>query len=130
MHNTINLIMSKGGTGALLSGVASKFGRTSNFLSNIGKTFPSTIKKITEPLQAVADKLNSYDSILEPFKEIYNKVKGYKKIVEECLELEDLEAEIITQDVISCVTSCTESCSNIAGNSCIRFSDLEDLIQL
>ena len=55
------------------SGIASKFGRTANFLKSVGTTFPKTaetLSKVIKPLQAVADKLNSYNSILEPFKEI------------------------------------------------------------
>ena len=131
-HNIIETgvsVMNKGGTGALLSGVASKFGRTANFLKSVGTTFPKTaetLNKIVKPLQSVADTLNKYDYILQPFKNIYNNFKGYQQIVNESLELAELGGSCIDSDVVQCICDVT-SCSNISGNGCISLKDLQDI---
>ena len=132
-HNIIETgvsVMNKGGTGAMLWGLASKFGRTDNFLKSVGTTFPKaaeTLNKIVKLLQSVADTLNKYDSILQPFKNIWNNYRGYQQIVSESLELAEVEGSWIDNDVIKCICDVT-SCSNISGNGCISLRDLQDIL--
>ena len=114
---TTSAVMSKGTVGSLFSGIASKFGRSANFLKEIARLYPNTantIGTVADGLQYVADNLNSYNGIIQPFKDLINNINGYTKVLEDCLELEDLGGSCLP-DVVEAVTNGISSCTNIAG---------------